>query len=492
MLNQKWENLSPTAQRLADALLRGDLLWMPHPKNGPQISAYTSEADVLYFGGAAGGGKSDLLLGLAVTDHTKSIIFRREYKQLRELEERSREILEGTGASYSGTLKRWRGIPGGKMLEFGAVQLEKDKENYKGRPHDLIGFDEVPDFTESQFRYLMAWNRSTDPDQRVRVVATGNPPTTPEGRWVIKYWKPWLSKNIEDRAQPGELRWFAVLDNQDAEVPDGTPFTYKGEKIIPYSKSFIPAFLHDNPYFTNTDYYATLQSLPEPMRSQLLYGDFLLEEEPRDRQVIPSAWIDAAVDRWLEDDSRYYLEPTHVGIDPSRGGKDQTAFAARVGTFFKPVLTYEGSSIKTGQALAAQFTEDFGDEFAGEVRIDVIGIGASAFDQLTQLGYDTIDINFAAASQFTDRSGNLEMYNRRAEAYWNLREALDPVTGDDLCLPPDEELAAELAAPTWDRTIRGIKVVGKDKIRQALGRSPNKGDAVAMCYMEASGGIFFG
>jgi len=83
-LGGKLKRLGPTERFLVDKLLEGDLLWMPHPENVPQIKAYVSEADILYFGGAAGGGKSDLLLGLALTAHKKSIIFRREYLQLRE------------------------------------------------------------------------------------------------------------------------------------------------------------------------------------------------------------------------------------------------------------------------------------------------------------------------------------------------------------------------------------------------------------------------
>jgi hypothetical protein len=55
------------------------------PNTGPQTQAYFSEADEVFYGGGAGGGKSALLCGLAIEEHGKSIIFRREFPQVKGL-----------------------------------------------------------------------------------------------------------------------------------------------------------------------------------------------------------------------------------------------------------------------------------------------------------------------------------------------------------------------------------------------------------------------
>jgi hypothetical protein len=66
-------------------------------------------------------------------------------------------------------------------------------------------------------RILHLWSgaqyRTDDPRQRCRVVASGNPPTTAEGRWVIAEWAPWLDPQFPRPAQPGTLRWYTTLDD---------------------------------------------------------------------------------------------------------------------------------------------------------------------------------------------------------------------------------------------------------------------------------------
>ena len=171
MIDQYLLSLMPSEKLYLDRIHKREAIWVPQSK--PQWMAFLSRADELFYGGAAGGGKSDLVLGMAVEAHQHSAIFRRVYPNLRGMFQRAQNLI-GSYGRPSGTT--WN-FPGGRTLEFGAVQYERDKTNWQGRPHDLKAFDELPEFSESQYKFITGWTRTTDATQRTRVIATGNPPT---------------------------------------------------------------------------------------------------------------------------------------------------------------------------------------------------------------------------------------------------------------------------------------------------------------------------
>jgi len=121
------------------------------------------------------------------------------------------------------------------------------------------------------------------------------------------------------------------------------------------------------------------------------------------------------------------------------------------------------------------------------VNVDLIGVGTSVYDFLHEMdGVDAQGVNVASGADQTDRSGKFKMRNVRAWMYWSLREALDPQLGEDLALPPDSELLADLCAPRWKVSAQGIQVESKEDIIERLGRSPDSGDAVALAHLETS------
>ena len=376
------------------------------------------------------------------------------------------------------------------------MQYDHDKNNYKGRPYDLMVFDELPEFLESQYTFIIAWNRTTIPGQRARVVGTGNPPTDSEGAWVIDYWAPWLADDYPNPARPGELKWFVTIKGSSIEVPSSEAVIEDGVEFRPSSRTFIPATLQDNRFLKDSDYERKLQGLPEPLRSQLLYGDFGIGQSDDQWQVIPTEWVRIAQEKWTLSERPLVVnghdkvrksDMTHLGVDVARGGADKTVLAPRYLNYVDELIEYEGKETPDGQSVAGQVLLHIDppkDNFPGtSIHIDVIGVGSSPFDYLSDLHPNTIAFNSSERSDMTDKTGQLSFVNKRSEGWWRMREALDPDDGADIKLPPDRELRQELTSPRWKLQAGGrIQVESKEDIKKRIGRSTNKADAVIYSF----------
>lgn len=455
------------------------LLW--EPISEPQRLALESGADELLYGGAAGGGKTDLLIGTPLLEHERAIIFRREYSQMTAIIDRTHDVI-GDAGRWNGQMRRWR-LRGNRLIDFGSMPGERDKIRYRGRPYDFIGFDEGAEFSEMMYRFAIAWNRSAT-GKRCRVILASNPPSSGEGEWVIRYWSAWLDPDHPNPAAPGELRWYVVSDGQDIEADGPGPIERGGEILRPRSRTFIPARLDDNPVLRETHYRSVLQALPEPLRSQLLAGDFMAGREPDDWQLIPESWVRAAMDRWKATPRPKCLM-TAMGCDVSRGGSSKTVLAPRWREWFGEPVKRSGKETPTGAHILTLIESLH--EGNAVVNIDPIGVGSSPYDALMASDMPVNGVNFGAGSERTDRSGQYGFVNLRAEAYWKLREGLDPENGLMLCLPPDDELRRDLCAVRWRKTPRGIVIESKEELRQRLGRSPDCGDAVVYAWFREGG-----
>lgn len=463
-----------------------------YPQTGPQSLGYLSEADELFFGGSAGGGKTDLMIGLGLTAHVKSLIIRLEATQLQGFKERIK-VLMGEG-------DRWQGVgPHGgilrtrdhRTLEFsGCDSFQAANSKFRGRDHDLKAFDELPTLPQQVYEFIIGWNRSVIPTQRCRVVAGGNPPARPEEEWVLDYWAPWIK---DFTAEPGEILWFARIDGKYKQVESNRPFVYKKETIYPRSRTFIPARLEDNPILESTGYRQTLQGMPEPYRTQLLYGDMTIGLADDAHQLIPTEWIDIAMRR-----SRNLVYTptllTAVGVDPSRGGKDRSTIAKRYDNYIPPIIVIPGKEVREGPALAGRILLNV-EWLYCPIIIDITGTaGGGVYDSLNLMATNAQVYPFVAAakSEYKDRSGRIKMRNKRTEAYWRFRDWLDPTNNTGAILPEDPELRVELAATRWYMYPSGAGIEEKEDIMERLpnNRSPDKADAVAMTMMtsDALGG----
>ncbi len=465
-------------EKLQRAKSKSRLLWRPNP--GRQTDAFNSEADVIGYGGGAGGGKTDLALGFAFTQHHRVSIYRRHFGDLSDVIDRGNQLLDGIASYVAGDKKRWQ-LPNGSHVYLAAVQHDKDLRKYRGRPRDLIAIDEAAEFPEKYFRYLTGWLRTTQPDQRTRVLLTFNPPDTPEGEWIIKYFAPWLDPDYRGTpAEPGELRYFIRQNDEDIEVENSAPVKIDSVPFVPQSRTFIPALIGDNPHITS-DYVSQLNMLPEPLRSQLLFGDFTIRAKDDDWQVIPTEWVLAAQKRWREMD-RPQVALRAVGSDPARGGDDKHAIAKVYGTYFE-ITAYPGAQTPDGIAGKDQVLEVMGAENA-PIYVDLVGYGASVYDHLRSVpGLNVTGINNGSKAPGTDRSGKYEFFNMRAASYWWLREALDPTSGENLALPDTREVRADLTAARYAIVGGKIKIEPKERIKERIGRSPDFGDTIALAWI---------
>lgn len=249
-----------TPEELAqvEAILNQPKIQLPYCKHDPSRNLKQvrflglSDTREVFYGGAAGGGKSDaLLMGFlqyADQPNYAGLILRRTEPELTMaggLIQRCKEWFEDTGASWNGKTRTWT-FPSGATLRLGTMQLEDDKMNYKSSEFAYIAFDELTSFTESQYRYMFSrLRRLTGSEIPLRMRSASNPGDVGHD-WVKK-------------------RFVAPK----VKIPNCV---------------FVPARLEDNPFLDYEEYVASLANLDPITRKQLLAGDWDAYEGGRFRK----------------------------------------------------------------------------------------------------------------------------------------------------------------------------------------------------------------
>ncbi|ANS05689.1 putative large terminase subunit [uncultured Mediterranean phage] len=203
------------------------------------------DLEEIFFGGAAGPGKSAAILAAAaqyldVPDYS-ALILRRNFPDLAQpggLIDMSHEWWDMTDAVWNQQLRQWRFPPHNNILMFGHMDDKSQIKRYKGGEYQFIGIDEMTDFEKREAMFLHS---------RLRRRKTSKIP----------------------------LRF------RGASNPGGVGHEWVKERYVSYTgkdRLFIPATLDDNPHIDKTSYLRSLDRLDPVTRERLLKGDWEVTE----------------------------------------------------------------------------------------------------------------------------------------------------------------------------------------------------------------------
>ncbi len=219
--------------------------WIPHAPTPKQWAALACpDVPELLYGGAAGGGKSDYLLMAALqfvhVPGYAALLLRRTWGDLAlpgALLDRAHAWMRNNPACpgrWNAGERRYE-FPNGAILAFGHLDTENHKYRYQGAEFQFVGFDELTQFTESQYSYLAS---------RLR--------------------------RLEGSALPIRLR--------GATNPGGQGHEWVRDRFMVRGRAegrvFVRSRLEDNPHVDRAEYEKSLAMLDHITRAQLRHGDW--------------------------------------------------------------------------------------------------------------------------------------------------------------------------------------------------------------------------
>ena len=337
------KTLAQLGQETLSNLRNKTAVILPTPQEGLQKFVYDADIDFILCGSGAGTGKT---LGLLLK-HSRFInvkgyrgtIFRRTLAMATKsgsLVDDAMNVYPLFGGKFNQTSKRWA-FPSGATVDISHIHREDTKQDYKGAQIPGLSFDELTDFTESQFWFMFSRNRSVS-GVKPFVLATCNPDPN---SWVKKLVEWFLDKNQEypDPEKTGVIRYFYRKDDdlewdlsydnlfkRYVEQKSLKDATFKGESLgkfairlgkdwvkansinalvkkiksdeylkrnIPITSfTFLPGSIYENEALldANPEYLARLENLHPVEREQLLKGNWKINYEAG--TIFDRAWFD--------------------------------------------------------------------------------------------------------------------------------------------------------------------------------------------------------
>ena len=265
------------------------------PQEGPQTLLLQHPADIIIYGGSAGGGKSYGMLMCPLRYKNVAgfgcTIFRKNFNQIFAqggLWDESSKIYPGIkGAESKFSRGQWwfRNKEGELVSKVTFAHIERDEDVLKWQGSQIceIGFDELTHFSKKVFFYMLSRNRSTC-GVKPHIIATCNPDAD---SWVAEFIEWWIDPDtgypIPERS--GKIRYFIRRDeviywaNTREELIEQFNLKTEEEKAEPKSVTFIMSSIYDNKELlrVNPSYLANLKAMSQVERERLLNGNWKIK-----------------------------------------------------------------------------------------------------------------------------------------------------------------------------------------------------------------------
>lgn len=265
------------------------------PVNGNQQAGLHSKAEMLLYGGASGGGKTDFLIadGAQERDNPnfRGLLLRKSFSEMQQIMDRMEAVYRPMGARWKGEEHTWI-FPAGSRMRLGYMAADSDVGKYTGNPFSWLGVDESGFQTEARVRKIMPWLASTDPSLFPRVRLATNPGNVGMAWHLSVFLRGRCPIHYPAGPEDNDKSNTSVVFNR---VYGGARWQTDGE-LTNKTVSFIPAYVTDNPLY-GKEKVQSLESQTAEIRAQLLDGCWCDAEGMffpflRKSHVIPLAMID--------------------------------------------------------------------------------------------------------------------------------------------------------------------------------------------------------
>ena len=238
--------------------------------------------------------------------------------------------------------------------------------------------------------------------------------------------------------------WSIITITADPKDPKRTP-----RVSTEHAQEMIDTYGRDNPWVM-----ATILGLFPPTGFNSLFG--------------PDE-VDAAMKRTYTAE-QFSTAPVVLGGDVARQGDDSSVIVKRQGLVAFP---FRSMRIPDTMMVAQQFIMEKDKHEADAVFVDETGgYGAGVIDAMRQLGHDVIGV------QFGGKPNDYRYFNKRSEMYFEMSKWVK--SGG--ALPDDRELKEELCATQFVYQGDKFRIIEKEMIKDAIGRSPDKADSLALTF----------